>query len=260
MAHPLIEIDEEAVINRVGDAFAIAANGRPDTVGEDEHTGARRVGVVATAMLNAIEAEVAPHSDDVEVIAGAIARWLGVSGRGLEDLLVAARLHDIGKLAIPAAILSKPTPLDPVEWVAIRRHPIIGEQILVWVPQLRGSAPLIRHSHERWDGTGYPDGLAGEAIPLGSRIIFCANAFDAIRSDRPYRPGCSAAEALAEIRACAGTQFDPAVVEALESLAAGGLRLAPDRIESKPHRVRRLVAWAGRRRSSRRSRGHAPRG
>jgi HD-GYP domain-containing protein (c-di-GMP phosphodiesterase class II) len=211
-------------------------------------------------MLNASEVEIAPHSDDIEIIAGAIARWLGISGRGLENLLVAARLHDIGKLAIPAEILSKPTPLDPVERVAIRRHPIIGEQILVWVPQLRGSAPLIRHSHERWDGTGYPDGLAGEAIPLGSRIIFCANAFDAIRSERPYRPGCSAGEALAEIRACAGTQFDPTVVEALESLAAGGLRLAPDRSESKAHLARRLVVWAGRRRSSRRGRAHAPRG
>jgi HD-GYP domain-containing protein (c-di-GMP phosphodiesterase class II) len=260
MAHPLIEIDEEAVINRVGDAFSIAAHGGYDAVGEDDRTGVRRVEVVATAMLNASRAEIAPHSDDVENMAGAIARWLGVSGRRLEDLLVAARLHDIGKLAIPAAILSKPTSLDPVEWVAIRRHPVIGEQILVWVPRLRGAAPLIRHSHERWDGTGYPDGLVGEAIPIGSRIIFCANAFDAIRSDRPYRPGCSAAEALAELRACAGTQFDPTVVEALESLAAGGLRLAPDRMEPKVHPARRLVAWAGRRRSARRSRGHAPRG
>jgi HD-GYP domain-containing protein (c-di-GMP phosphodiesterase class II) len=221
MAHPLIEIDEEAVINRVGDAFAIAANGRPDTVGEDEQTGARRVGVVATAMLNAIEAEVAPHSDDVEVIAGTIARWLGVSGRGLEDLLVAARLHDIGKLAIPAPILSKPTPLDPVEWVAIRRHPIIGEQILVWVPQLRGSAPLIRHSHERWDGTGYPDGLAGEAIPLAARVFAVADALDALTTDRPYRPASAFPQAREEVYRGAGTQFDPAVVDAFREIPDG---------------------------------------
>jgi HD-GYP domain-containing protein (c-di-GMP phosphodiesterase class II) len=109
--------------------------------------------------------------------------------------------------------------LDPIEWVAIRRHTIVGEQILVSVPELRGAARLVRHSHERWDGFGYPDGLSGEEIPLGSRIISCADAFAVIRSDRAYRPGSSTAEALAEIHACAGTQFDPAVVEALEALA-----------------------------------------
>ncbi len=230
MAHPLGELGEEA-----------ATEGRR-TPGEDARQEARRVAIdISTGMLTASRPEIGAHSDDVHIVAGAIARWLGLSGQRLEDVLVAARLHDIGKLAIPEWLLGKQTPLDPIEWAAIRRHTIVGEQILVSVPELRGAAFLVRHSHERWDGLGYPDGLLGEAIPLGSRIICCADAFAAIRSDRAYRPGSPTSEALAEIQACAGTQFDPAVVEALEELA-GGLRIAADRLRPESGRASRLFA------------------
>ena len=242
MAHPLRELGEEAVIARVGDVIADAATEERRTAGEDVRQAARRVAIgIATGMLTASRPEIAAHSDDVHIVAGAIARWLGLSGQQLEDVLVAARLHDIGKLAIPAGLLDKQTLLDPIEWMAIRRHTIVGEQILVSVPELRGAARLVRHSHERWDGFGYPDGLSGEEIPLGSRIISCADAFAVIRSDRAYRPGSSTAEALAEIHACAGTQFDPAVVEALEALA-GGLRIAADRLRPQSGRASRLIA------------------
>ncbi|MEK6250790.1 MAG: HD-GYP domain-containing protein [Actinomycetota bacterium] len=242
MAHPPGELGEEAVIARVGDVIADAATEGRRTAGEDARQAARRVAIgIATGMLTASRPEIAAHSDDVHIVAGAMARWLGLSGQRLEDVLVAARLHDIGKLAIPAGLLGKQTPLDPIEWVAIRRHTIVGEQILVSVPELRGAARLVRHSHERWDGFGYPDGLSGEEIPLGSRIISCADAFAVIRSDRSYRPGSSTAEALAEIHACAGTHFDPAVVEALEALA-GGLRIAADRLRLQSGRASRLFA------------------
>ncbi len=241
MAHPHGELGEEAVIARVGDAIADAATARR-TAGEDARQAACRVAIgIATGMLTASRPEIAAHCDDVHIVAGAIARWLGLSGQRLEDVLVGARLHDVGKLAIPEGLLDKQTPLDPIEWVAIRRHTIVGEQILVSIPELRGAARLVRHSHERWDGFGYPDGLSGEENPLGSRIISCADAFVVIRSDRSYRPGSSTAEALAEIHACAGTQFDPAVVEALEALA-GGLRIAADRLRPQSDRASRLFA------------------
>lgn len=242
MAHPLGELGEATVIARVGDVIADAAIEGRMTPGEDPRQAARRIASgIAGGVLEASRPEIAAHSEDVSIVAGAIARWLGVAGQRLEDILVAACLHDIGKLAIPGELLDKQTPFDPIEWVAIRRHTIVGERILVSVPELRGAARLVRHSHERWDGFGYPDGLLGEAIPLGSRIIACADAYAAMRGDRAYRAGFSTAEALEEIRACAGTQFDPAVVEALEALA-GGLHIAADRVRPRTPRAARLVA------------------
>ena len=119
---------------------------------------------------------------------------------------------------MPKRILEKTGPLTDREWGVMRQHTLVGEEILSPVGELAQVGHLVRHSHERWDGTGYPDGLRGEGIPLGSRIIFCADTFHAIRSDRPYRPGRSADEALAEIRRCAGTQFDPTVANALEEV------------------------------------------
>lgn len=241
MSAPLGELGEEAVIARVGDVISDAAIEGRLTAGEDPRQAARRVAIgIATGMLKASRPDIAAHSEDVQIVASAIARWLGISGQRLDDVAVAARLHDLGKLALPDALLENKGPLGPIEWVVVRRHTVVGEQILIPVPELRGVAQMVRHSHERWDGFGYPDGLAGEAIPLGSRIVACADAFVSIRSDRPYRPGSSTAEALDEIRDCASTQFDPAVVEALEALA-DGLRIAADR--AQPHRgAGRLLA------------------
>jgi two-component system cell cycle response regulator len=117
-------------------------------------------------------------------------------------------------MAIPDAILDKPAPLDPAEWEFIRRHTIIGERIVAAAPALRPVATLVRSSHERWDGTGYPDHLRGEDIPLGARIVAVCDAFDAMIANRPYRSGMETARAIEELRHCAGTQFDPVVVDA----------------------------------------------
>ena len=139
----------------------------------------------------------------------------GLDADQLDELLRAAELHDVGKLAIPDAILDKPGPLDDAEWRLMRQHPVIGERILNADPVLQPVARLVRASHERWDGTGYPDGLAGTAIPLAARIIAASDAFDAMTSDRCYQSARSLPDALAELRRCAGTQFDPDVVDAL---------------------------------------------
>jgi hypothetical protein len=180
---------------------------------------ARRIaGDVGASMLAAASAGTAQHSDDVVLIAEAIGERVGVAGEDAADLLTAARLHDIGKTWIPGDLLEKPGPLTEEEWALMRRHTIVGEQIMSSVVELREVGRLVRHSHERWDGTGYPDGLAGEEIPLGSRVIFVADAFHAIRCDRAYRAGSSAQEAVTEILRCAGTQFDPRIAETLEEV------------------------------------------
>ncbi len=175
-------------------------------------------------VLKAVVAERAPalasHVDAVCKLACAVAAELGLTGGELDALRHAASLHDIGKMAIPESILEKRDPLSDSEWDLIRRHTIIGERILAAAPSLGPSARLVRSSHERIDGRGYPDGLAAAEIPLGSRIILVADAFDAMCSERSYGPALSEAEALAELRRCAGTQFDAAVVSAFEHVVA----------------------------------------
>ncbi len=154
------------------------------------------------------------HQRGVGELAIAVGRRLGLDGEELDVLARAAELHDVGKIAIPDAILSKAGPLDEEEWRFMHRHTILGERILMAANALRPVARLVRASHERFDGDGYPDRLRGTEIPLGSRIIFVCDAYDAMITDRPYSRGIAPAEAVAELRACAGTQFDPEVVEA----------------------------------------------
>ena len=132
-----------------------------------------------------------------------------------------ALLHDVGKLAIPNEILHKPGPLTDAEWLVMAEHPVIGERILRRTPQLGHLAPIVRHEHERWDGGGYPDGLADMSIPIGSRIILACDAYNAMITTRPYRDAMSDAVALEELRDKAGTQFDPQVVEALLETLGG---------------------------------------
>jgi two-component system cell cycle response regulator len=155
---------------------------------------------------------------------------LGMSGEELDDLARAAELHDVGKMAIPLAILEKSGPLDEAEWTFMRRHTIIGEGILLAAPALRAAAGLVRASHERWDGRGYPDALAGTQIPLGARLLAVCDAFSAMTTDRPHRPRRTRDEALAELYRGAGTQFDPEVVDAfarvLASSAKSGVKAA----------------------------------
>jgi diguanylate cyclase (GGDEF)-like protein len=151
---------------------------------------------------------------DIGELALAVGRELHLGPEGLDEVARAAELHDVGKIAVPDAILDKPGPLDPVEWSFMRRHPLIGERILLAAPALRPVARLVRSSHERWDGGGYPDGLRGDEIPLGARVVAVCDAFDAMTTERPYREPISESEAVEELRRCAGTQFDPMVVDA----------------------------------------------
>jgi diguanylate cyclase (GGDEF)-like protein len=144
-----------------------------------------------------------------------VGQRLRIEGEELDVVSQVAVLHDIGKLGVPGNVLRKPGPLDADERALVREHPVIGERILSAIPGLGEVARAIRHEHERWDGGGYPDGLAGEQIPLASRIVFACATWYAMTSDRPYRPGMSTPEALQELREGAGTQFDPRVAQAL---------------------------------------------
>jgi diguanylate cyclase (GGDEF)-like protein len=172
---------------------------------------------VTDALLQVIteqDAQLDEHVERVAVLSGAVAEALGQPEHEVQRIRVAAKLHDVGKTAIPATILDKPGPLDEREWEFMRRHPLIGERIVTAAPALANTASLIRSSHERFDGHGYPDGLAGEKIPLGSRIIAVCDTFDAMSSDRSYRPRVGVDEALQELKRNAGSQFDAAVVDA----------------------------------------------
>jgi two-component system, cell cycle response regulator len=160
------------------------------------------------------DAELHRHARAVAALATRVAAALGLDAHARATVACAAELHDLGKVAIPAGILHKPGPLDPEETARLRRHVEIGEAMMREAPALRAAAAVVRASHERWDGAGYPDGLAGAAIPLGARIVAVADAYAAMTAGRPYRAARTAAEALAELRSAAGTQFDPAVVDA----------------------------------------------
>jgi HD-GYP domain-containing protein (c-di-GMP phosphodiesterase class II) len=159
-----------------------------------------------------------PHLGDhvrgVADTAEEIARQLELSAPDIKRVRLGAELHDIGKIAIPSRIVYKPEGLDEPEWAFMRRHTLIGERILLAAPDLMAVAPIVRSSHERWDGTGYPDHLGGDAIPIGARIVSVCDAFDAMISDRPYCGQRSTDDALAEIARCSGTHFDPTVVDA----------------------------------------------
>ncbi len=153
------------------------------------------------------------HSEEVTRLAVQAARELGWSGADLEMLEFAALLHDVGKIAVPDAILHKAGPLTPDEWDIIRLHPYHSAQIIKPVEALRRIVAWVYHHQEKWDGTGYPDGLKGEAIPVGARIIAVVDAFNAMTTNRPYRRAMTRAQALEELRQCAGKQFDPQIVQ-----------------------------------------------
>jgi diguanylate cyclase (GGDEF)-like protein len=164
--------------------------------------------------MQAKQPELNDHSSEVADLAVRVARRLGLTGEQLDEVARAAELHDVGKVGIPDTILNKPGPLDATEWDFMHQHTILGERILNAAPALRPVARLVRSSHERWDGTGYPDQLAGDAIPLGARIVAVCDAFEAMTADRAYREALSPHDARQELCANAGSQFDPAVVAA----------------------------------------------
>ena len=160
------------------------------------------------------------HSGDVVGLAVAVGRRLGLPPRELEDLELAAHLHDVGKIGIPRTILDKPGPLDDVETAIMRRHPDIGADLVAEVPALAQVAVQVRAMHERWDGAGYPRGLTGDGIPLHARIVFACDAYSAMRQRRAYKPARSPDDARTELARCAGTQFDPRVVRVLLDVLA----------------------------------------
>jgi HD-GYP domain-containing protein (c-di-GMP phosphodiesterase class II) len=154
------------------------------------------------------------HGKRVGALSKALAIAAGIDPLHALEIGFAAELHDIGKIAIPESILDKPGPLTAEEWALMQQHTIAGERIILASPALADVAPLVRSSHERWDGSGYPDRLAGEAIPFGARIIAVCDSYHAMTSDRTYRRALSPEVALTELSTCSGSQFDPRVVDA----------------------------------------------
>jgi HD-GYP domain-containing protein (c-di-GMP phosphodiesterase class II) len=198
-----------------------------------EKHGVRTAGAaheVKRALLSALaqrDPELGNHLDDVGRLAEQLARELRCPESLVEQVRIAAELHDVGKMAIPEAILTKPGALSPGEWVMMHQHTVAGERIISASTALADIAPLVRASHERWDGAGYPDGLAGESIPWGARIIAVCDSWHAMTSDRTYRSALGEEAALAELRAGAGAQFDPEVVEAFLRLERPGAAVEP---------------------------------
>jgi diguanylate cyclase (GGDEF)-like protein len=177
--------------------------------------GYRAVVRSLAAAIEARDGYTGGHSDEVQRLSTAVARRLGLERAEIEEIRTVALLHDVGKIGIPDHVLHNPDPLTREEWAVMRQHPVIGERILEPLPGLAQVARAVRHEHERWDGTGYPDGLAGEEIPLAARVVLACDAYHALVSDRPYRSALGRDDALSELEFCSGTQFDPAVIEAL---------------------------------------------
>jgi diguanylate cyclase (GGDEF)-like protein len=165
------------------------------------------------ALLREREPELADHHQGVSRLAVAVGRELAFDAEEIDVVRRAAEFHDVGKIAIPEEILRKPAPLDEIEWELMRKHTLVGERLLGTFPSMAPVARLIRSSHERWDGQGYPDGLAGEEIPLGARVIAICDAYDAMCSERPYSGRRSQQGAIAELRGGSGSQFDPGLVD-----------------------------------------------
>jgi two-component system cell cycle response regulator len=218
-SHGVVLLDE---VRAATDAMRIADQ---RMYAHKDRTRGEAVGLQARDVLLSVLQERQPELHarlrDVTDLAVAVGIGLGLPQAEIDDLARAAELHDIGKMAVPDAVLHKAGPLTADDLRFIDQHTIVGERILGAAPELRAVARLVRSSHERWDGTGYPDGLVAETIPLGSRIIAVCDAYDAMTSERPYRDTRPMDEALAELRRCAGTQFDPQVVAVFCTVAEG---------------------------------------
>lgn len=193
---------------------AVSTNAQP----ADGRWGERATDVESTrAMVAAVDARdpyTRAHSVSVAAYAVAIGRRMGLSAAEVESLHKAALLHDVGKIGVPDAILTKPGPLTPEEFNTVKRHPEIAIEILGHLSILADQLPLILHHHERYDGRGYPAGLVGEKIPMGARILAVADALDTMLSQRTYKPAYNVDQVRAELIACSGRQFDPAVIQA----------------------------------------------
>jgi diguanylate cyclase (GGDEF)-like protein len=199
-----------------GGQAATFSTASEQALGGDGLTGVH--GDVIAALASALgerDRYTGDHSESVVDLAAKVGEGLALDAEQIARLRTVALLHDIGKVGVPDEILHKPGPLDEREWEIMRQHPVIGERIIRAIPGMGSIARAVRHEHERWDGRGYPDGLAGEQIPIEARIILACDAYHAMVSDRPYRKAMEHRDAVAELTAHAGTQFDPQVIEAL---------------------------------------------
>ena len=188
------------------------------------------------------------HSTAVSVLSRSVGLALGMPVNEVDLVVLAAELHDVGKVAIPDLVLEKPAPLDEDEWRLMRTHTIVGERLLSSVPTLEPVGAIVRSTHERWDGLGYPDGLAGDAIPLAARVVAACDAFDAMLSNRPYCPGLPLEDAVRELRGNAGSQFDPAVVDVLVDVVTSsdvGVRRSPARSAPVEPRLSTIASLRG---------------
>lgn len=199
--------------------------------GGTREAAARRARRCALHLAIASGGELREHARRVARLALALADGLGLDDEMRLEVELTALLHDIGKSALPMRVLAKPAPLDEEEWALMRIHTIEGERMAVEAGFDERLARLVRATHERWDGEGYPDGIAERSIPLASRIVFCADAFDAMTNARPYRGPMPARLACGELRRGAGTQFDP--------LIAGRLAATVERLEGRFRRTPR---------------------
>ncbi|HEV3318368.1 MAG TPA: HD domain-containing phosphohydrolase [Solirubrobacteraceae bacterium] len=210
------------------DAFGEADAVLVETIAASLGSAIHRAGLLAeqertftttlSALMSTVEAKddyTASHEEDVAGLSERVALRMGLSPAHARDVRYAALLHDIGKVAVPSEILLKPGPLTETEWVEMRRHTIVGGDLVARIDAFAHLAPAVRASHERWDGDGYPDGISGEDIPLAARIIAACDTYDAIITDRPYRLARTPAQAREELRGVAGIQLDARVVEAL---------------------------------------------
>jgi diguanylate cyclase (GGDEF)-like protein len=204
--HALILADRRMYANKVSERVSAGSQSRD----------------VLLAALRERQPGLAEHSVDVASLAGAVAEELGMDAEQRDETVRAAQLHETGKMAIPDAILNKPGPLEEAEWEFVRQHTLIGERIIASAAALVPVARLVRSSGERWDGSGYPDSLRAEQIPLGARVIAVCEAYAAMVSERPYSVAMRPSRALEELEQGAGTQFDPEVVAAFVQVAAAG--------------------------------------
>ncbi|MDQ3985430.1 MAG: HD-GYP domain-containing protein [Actinomycetota bacterium] len=186
---------------------------------------------VVLSTINEYDAFAGGHPDRVATYAGELARLLGLSYSTVDLVKRAAFVHDIGKIFIPESIVEKPGALTTEEMEVVKMHPALGARMLEQRPGMADLAPIVLHHHERWDGNGYPDGLAGSAIPVESRIIFVADAYDAMISKRPYGRVMSRREAGLELARCAGKEFDPHVVRVMRFAINSG---ALDEVRKRP--------------------------
>jgi diguanylate cyclase (GGDEF)-like protein len=207
--------------NQVQSSRDLPSKEAPDNVVSFTRSGRGAIVRSLAAAVDLRDGYTREHSQLVSELSVAVAKNLALPKEEVERIGEGALLHDVGKIGVPDAILAKAGGLSPQEWKSIRRHPVLGRQIIEQAPELMDVVPLVLHHQEHYDGSGYPQRLRGDDIPLGARIIAAADAYHAIRSDRPYRSGRTHEEATLELRRCSGGQFDPAVVEALVAALDG---------------------------------------